>query len=86
MSILATDNATRAALAGSSQRESAPSEPSGLAQGSRIRLFEPPGVTLEDAVLGAWEDLAAGRRGECPVCGCSMSMLEGCDGCGSELS
>jgi hypothetical protein len=54
--------------------------------GPAQRLFEPRGVTLEGVVLGAWEDLAEGRRAECPVCGGSMSMLAGCDDCGSELS
>jgi hypothetical protein len=55
-------------------------------EASRPRLFAPRGRTLEDVILGAWEDLAAGRHAECPVCGGSMSMLRGCDGCGSELS
>jgi hypothetical protein len=55
-------------------------------EATRPRLFEPRGRTLEDVILGAWEDLAAGRNAECPVCGGSMSMLRGCDGCGSELS
>jgi hypothetical protein len=81
-----TDSAARPTLAEGSQRESVPSEHSGLAQGSRIRLFEPRGVTLEDVVLGAWEELAAGRRAECSVCGAPMAMLEGCESCGSELS
>jgi hypothetical protein len=71
---VATENA-HAALVEESQTEAA-----------KQRLFEPRGRTLEDVILGAWEDLAAGRRAECPVCGGSMSMLGGCDGCGSELS
>jgi hypothetical protein len=50
------------------------------------RLFEPRGESLEDVVLAAWEDLAAGRRADCPVCGGSMSMVDGCGDCGSELS
>jgi hypothetical protein len=49
------------------------------------RLFEPHGATLEDAILGVWENLVAGRDAECPVCGGSMSMIE-CSSCGSELS
>ena len=49
------------------------------------RLFEPHGATLEDAILGLWEDLVAGRDALCPVCGGSMSMI-GCSSCGSELS
>jgi hypothetical protein len=55
-------------------------------EATRQRLFQPRGRTLEDVILGAWEDLAAGRRAECPVCGGSMSILRGCDDCGSELS
>ena len=50
------------------------------------RLFEPRGESLEDIVLEAWEDLVAGRHAECSVCGGSMSMVEGCADCGSELS
>ena len=50
------------------------------------RLFGPQGETLEDVILGAWEALEAGRHAECPVCGGSMTMLEGCADCGSELS
>jgi hypothetical protein len=74
MSAVATGNATATARA----------EP--RAESPRLRLFEPRGVTLEDVVLGAWEDLAAGRPAECPVCGGTLSMLEGCEDCGSELS
>jgi hypothetical protein len=48
-------------------------------------LFEPHGTTLEDVVLGLWEDLVAGRDASCPVCHESMSMI-GCSSCGSELS
>ena len=50
------------------------------------RLFEPGGPTLEDVVLGAWEELVADGRAECPVCGSAMSLLTGCEGCGAELS
>jgi tRNA(Ile2) C34 agmatinyltransferase TiaS len=50
------------------------------------RLFEPQGLTLEDIVLGAWEDLVAGGPAECPVCGGSMRSVGGCTGCGSDLS
>jgi hypothetical protein len=51
-----------------------------------IRLFEPHGLTLEDVILGAWEDLVAGGPAECPVCGGSMRTLGGCDSCGADLS
>ena len=50
------------------------------------RLFEPGGPTLEDVVLGAWEELVADGRAECPVCGGALSMLDGCAECGSDLS
>ena len=50
------------------------------------RLFEPQGLTLEDVVLDAWEDLVAGGPAECPVCGGSMRGAGGCGSCGSDLS
>jgi hypothetical protein len=53
---------------------------------TRERLFEPGGPTLEDVVLGAWDELVADGRAECPVCGSAMSLLTGCEGCGAELS
>ena len=53
---------------------------------SAMRLFEPHGLTLEDIVLGAWEDLVAGGPAECPVCGGSMRTAAGCRSCGSDLS
>ena len=49
------------------------------------RLFEPAGSTLEDIVLGAWEDLAARGSTECLVCGGELEFA-GCESCGSELS
>jgi tRNA(Ile2) C34 agmatinyltransferase TiaS len=51
-----------------------------------MRLFESPGSTLEDVVLGAWEDLVAGGPAECPVCGGSMRSAGGCEDCGTDLS
>ncbi len=53
---------------------------------SDARLFEPDGPTLEDLVLGAWEELVAEGRAECPVCGGAMSAPAGCEGCGTELA
>ena len=50
------------------------------------RLFEPHGLTLEDTILGAWEDLVAGSPAECPVCGGRLRAAGGCDSCGSDLS
>ena len=40
-------------------------------------LFEPSRVTLEDVVLGVWEDLRLEGRAECPVCGAEMAS-SGC--------
>jgi hypothetical protein len=51
----------------------------------RPRLFD-GGPTLEQLILGAWEDLVADGRTACPVCGGGMSPLGGCTRCGSELS
>jgi hypothetical protein len=56
------------------------------AERSALRLFEPSGSTLEDVVLGAWEDLVAGGPAECPVCGGRMRAAAGCSDCGSDLS
>jgi hypothetical protein len=50
------------------------------------RLFEPGGATLEDSILAVWGDLVAEGRAGCPVCGDSISVGGGCQGCGSELS
>ena len=58
------------------------------AERSAPRLFEPAGgheVSLEDAILGVWEDLIATARAECPVCGGQLHRDFGCDACGSEL-
>jgi hypothetical protein len=52
---------------------------------SAERLFESSGSTLEDIVLGAWEDLKAHGRTECPVCAGELEAV-GCKSCGSELS
>jgi hypothetical protein len=49
------------------------------------QLFESAGSTLEDRILGAWEDLALHGRSECPVCAGELEST-GCNACGSELS
>ena len=63
--------------------------PTGIERPQRVeaspRLFD-DGLTLEDKILGAWEDLVAEGRAACPVCGGSMSAEAGCSSCGSELS
>lgn len=57
-------------------------------RGRRPRLFD-DGLTLEDRVLRAWEDLIVEGRCACPVCGGSMAAggaaAAACTGCGSEL-
>jgi len=50
------------------------------------RLFEPSGSTLEDRILGAWEDLGERGRAECPVCRGELEPAGACRACGSELS
>ena len=54
-------------------------------RGSARRLFEPSEVTLEDAVLGAWEALGSDSRATCPVCSGELEST-GCNTCGSQLS
>ena len=57
-----------------------------MTERSAPRLFEPKGLTLEDMILGAWEDLRAGSSAECPVCGGKMRAASGCGNCGADLS
>ena len=56
-----------------------------VAVAEEAHLFEPSEVTLEEVILGAWEDLTAHGRAECPVC---HGELEhgGCATCCSSLS
>ena len=49
------------------------------------QLFQPSGSTLEDRILGAWEDLDAAGRTECPICTGELEPA-GCASCGSELT
>jgi hypothetical protein len=56
------------------------------AQAPAPRLFQPGGMTLEDLVLGVWEELIAEGRAECPVCGGPIAPSAGCGSCGTELS
>jgi hypothetical protein len=72
------------ATATSASHELATEQPT--TERSALRLFEPSGSTLEDVILGAWEDLMVGGPAECPVCGGRMSAVGGCDGCESDLS
>ncbi len=76
-------------LAATSARRAFAIEPPATVR-SAPRLFEPvagpsDGPTLEDLILGAWEELIGGGRAECPVCGGSLAPRAGCHECGSEL-
>jgi hypothetical protein len=73
-----------AAVATHLEREGGPAGP--RTEGSAERLFESGGPTLEDVVLGVWDELVADGRADCPVCRGAMSMLGGCAECGSDLS
>lgn len=58
-----------------------------LASGEVAPGSEPS--TLEDVLLGAWEDLASRGRAECLVCGGPLESGPAgadCSGCGSALS
>jgi hypothetical protein len=83
---VATDIRRDSGSAREPQATGHPAKPDARAERSAQRLFEPGGLTLEDVVLGVWEELVADGRAECPVCGDAMSMLDGCAGCGSDLS
>jgi hypothetical protein len=83
---IATDTSPRGDSATEPRATGRPAKPDARADRSAARLFEPGGVTLEDVVLGAWDDLVADGDAECPACGGRMSMLAGCEECGSELS
>jgi len=62
-----------------------------LAPGASPRRVEarghrrPSRPTLEDVILGAWEDLGARGLADCPVCHGPLEPA-GCRGCGSHLS
>lgn len=86
MGAVATESLRNAGSAREPKATGHPAKPDAQTGSSAQRLFESGGLTLEDTVLGAWEELVADGRAECPVCGGAMSMLAGCEGCGSELS
>lgn len=54
-------------------------------QSARVPVAQ-SGLTLEDLILGAWEDLTGLGRAECPVCDGSMTGHGDCASCGSQLS
>ena len=55
-----------------------------------VRSAQPPFAaarpTLEDTILGAWEDLVLDGRTQCPVCSGEVLTADGCTDCGSHLS
>ena len=56
------------------------------AEPSTPRLFEPQGLTLEDRIVAAWDELSAAGHVTCPICSGQMSRTGGCEECGSELA
>jgi len=55
----------------------------------RPALFEGGSATLEEAILGVWQELAAEGRARCPVCGDAIhaaGAAGACEACGAELS
>ncbi|MFN8161043.1 MAG: hypothetical protein U0R52_08405 [Solirubrobacterales bacterium] len=49
------------------------------------KLFDGPGLTLEEMILRAWEDLVRDGSAECPVCRGRLLAAAGCEDCGSRL-
>ncbi len=54
---------------------------------SAPRLFQPRtgGVSLEDTILRAWEDLVDQGSAGCPVCGGRLRVMGGCEACDAAL-
>jgi hypothetical protein len=50
------------------------------------RLFDPPGPSLEDALVASWDELTITGHTTCPVCSGEMSRTGVCESCGSELA
>jgi len=52
------------------------------------RLFEPRAgsLSLEDLIVGTWDELAASGSASCPVCRGRMERTSGCASCESALS
>jgi hypothetical protein len=52
------------------------------------RLFDPPGgeLSLEESILGVWDELAREGEASCPVCADRIRAAQACDGCGSLLA
>ena len=56
--------------------------------GADQRLFEPRAgsVSLEDLIVGTWDELVGSGSAGCPVCRGRMRRALGCESCGSDLS
>ena len=54
----------------------------------RARLFEPRAgsPSLEDLIVGTWDELVASGSAACPVCRAQIGRAASCESCGSELS
>ena len=54
----------------------------------RARLFEPrPGSpSLEDLIVGTWDELVSSGSASCPVCQRRIERAAPCESCGSDLS
>jgi hypothetical protein len=63
-------------------RERAPIESPGA------RLFEPRAgsLSLEDLIVGTWDELVVSGSATCPVCRGRIERTAGCTSCGSDLS
>ena len=88
MSAVAVSSYSASSSASASASTSAPPSSTGeltLRGSPKPRLFQAAGSTLEDVILGAWEDLAVEGRAECPVCRERLAPA-GCSSCGSALS
>ena len=68
-----------------STMELAPAEAAGRVEAGRSGHGRPSRLTLEDLVLGAWEDLGAHGLADCPVCRGALEP-QGCRACGAQLS
>ena len=91
---VAEERAGAARKRGLAERRHPPARHSAARPVAREVAHGPEPSTLEDAVLCAWEDLAARGRAECLVCGGAFegpsaalaSPAAECRACGSALS
>jgi hypothetical protein len=54
----------------------------------RARLFEPSAgsPSLEDLIVGTWDELVTSGSARCPVCEHRIERATPCESCGSELA